>query len=265
MEHDISYRPSFSLLTVSLEAGESIRAESGAMVSHDTSIEMETNATGGFLKSLTRSFGGESFFQNTFHANAPGDVQFAPVLPGDIVHRELEDESVYVQSTSYIAGDPSLDVDSEFGGAKSFLGGEGLVLLKATGTGPLFISSYGAIQAVDVSDREEFVVDTGHIVAFEDSLDFTVRRVGGLKSTLTSGEGLVVTSPATGRSGSSRGVRNRSSRGSSRRSRRARTDPVAHRFPTACRPPSSAQARSRSATPVHETPPFRRHPVVPNP
>jgi uncharacterized protein (TIGR00266 family) len=193
MEHEISYSPSFSLLTVSLDAGESIRAESGAMVSHDSTIDIETNATGGFLKSLTRSFGGESFFQNTFHARAPGEVQFASVLPGDIVHRELEDETLYVQSTSYIAGDPSLDVDSTFGGAKSFLGGEGLFLLKATGSGPLFVSSYGAIQAIDVSERQDFVVDTGHIVAFEESLDFTVRRVGGLKSTLTSGEGIVCT------------------------------------------------------------------------
>ncbi|MFC7229333.1 TIGR00266 family protein [Salinirubellus salinus] len=191
MEHEISYSPSFSMVTVSLDTGESIRAESGAMVSHDSTIDMETNATGGFLKSLTRSFGGESFFQNTFHARAPGEVQFASVLPGDIVHRELEDETLYVQSTSYIAGDPSLDVDSSFGGAKSFLGGEGLFLLKATGSGPLFISSYGAIQAIDVSERDDFVVDTGHIVAFEESLDFSVRRVGGLKSTLASGEGLV--------------------------------------------------------------------------
>lgn len=191
MEHEISYSPSFSLLTVKLDQGESIRAESGAMVSHDTSIDMETNATGGFLKSLTRSLGGESFFQNTFHAKAPGEVQFASVLPGDIVHRELENEIIYVQSSSYIAGDPRLDIDSKFGGAKSFLGGEGLVLLKAEGSGPLFMSSYGAIQAVNVSDRDDFVVDTGHIVAFEDSLDFTVRRVGGLKSTLASGEGLV--------------------------------------------------------------------------
>jgi uncharacterized protein (TIGR00266 family) len=191
MEHEISYGPSFALLTVTLDQGESIRAESGAMVSHDTSIDMETNATGGFLKSIRRSLGGESFFQNTFHARAPGEVQFASVLPGDIVHRELENETLYVQSTSYIAGDPSLDIDSKFGGSRSFLGGEGLFLLKAKGTGPLFMSSYGAIQAVDVSTRDEFVVDTGHIVAFEDSLNFNVRRVGGLKSTLASGEGLV--------------------------------------------------------------------------
>jgi uncharacterized protein (TIGR00266 family) len=191
MEHEISYSPSFSLLTVSLDVGESLRAESGAMVSHDTSIEMETNATGGFLKSLRRSFGGESFFQNTFRATTPGEVQFAPPLPGDIVYRELENESVYLQSTSYIAGDENLDVDTSFGGSKSFLGGEGLFLLKVTGSGPLFMSSYGAIQEVDLSEREDFVVDTGHIVAFEESVDFKVRRVGGLKSTLTSGEGLV--------------------------------------------------------------------------
>jgi uncharacterized protein (TIGR00266 family) len=191
MEHEISYSPSFSLLTVTLDQGERIRAESGAMVSHDTGIDMETNATGGFLKSLSRSFGGESFFQNTFDAREPGEVQFAPPFPGDIVHLELEAETVYVQSASYIAGDPSLDVDSKFGGAKSFLGGEGLVLLKATGSGPLFVSSYGAIQAVDVSERDEFVVDTGHIVAFEEGVDFSVRRVGGLKSTIASGEGLV--------------------------------------------------------------------------
>lgn len=191
MEHEISFSPSYSLLTVSLDPDESIRAESGALVSHDSSIEMETNATGGFLKSIRRSFGGESFFQNTFHATDRGDVQFAPPLPGDIVHQELDAESIYLQSTSYIAGGESLDVDTTFGGSKSFLGGEGLFLLKVTGSGPLFMSSYGAIQEIDLSDREDFVVDTGHIVAFEERVDFKVRRVGGIKSTLASGEGLV--------------------------------------------------------------------------
>jgi uncharacterized protein (TIGR00266 family) len=191
MEHEISARPSFALLTVSLEEGESLRAESGAMVSHDTEIEMETNATGGFLKSIRRAFGGESFFQNTFRATAPGDVQFAPPLPGDISHVELAGETLYVQSGSYLAGDAGLDVDTEFGGARTFFGGEGLFLLKVTGTGPLFLSSYGAIEEISLDDRDSFVVDTAHVVAFEDTAEFTVRRVGGLRSTLTSGEGLV--------------------------------------------------------------------------
>jgi len=191
MEYDISGRPSFSLLTVSLDTDERLRAESGAMVSHDTTIEMRTNATGGFLKSLGRTFGGESFFQNTFHATAPGEVQFAAPLPGDMTHYAMSGDPLYVQSTSYIAGDEALDVDASFGGAKSFFGGEGLVLLRVTGEGPLFMSSYGAIEEIDISDRDSFVVDTGHIVAFEDSVDFDVRRVGGIKSLLASGEGLV--------------------------------------------------------------------------
>jgi uncharacterized protein (TIGR00266 family) len=191
MEYDISHQPSFSLLTVSLDQDEEIRAESGAMVSHDRSVEMETNATGGFLKSLSRAFGGESFFQNTFRATAPGDVQFAPPLPGDLTHVPLDDETLYVQSGSYIAGDTALDVETKFGGARTFFGGEGLFLLRVTGTGPLFLSSYGAIHEVELSEEDPFVVDTGHIVAFEDTADFTVRRVGGLKSTLASGEGLV--------------------------------------------------------------------------
>jgi len=96
-----------------------------------------------------------------------------------------------VQSGSYLAGGTDLDVDTEFGGGRTFFGGEGLFLLRASGTGPLFLSSYGVIHAVEVADERPFVVDTGHIVAFEESLDFSVRRVGGLRSTLASGEGLV--------------------------------------------------------------------------
>ncbi|WP_277556096.1 TIGR00266 family protein [Halobaculum limi] len=191
MEYDITSRPSYALLTVSLDAEEAIRAESGAMVSHDAGIDIETNATGGFLKSVRRAFGGESFFQNTFTAREAGDVSFAPPLPGDVEHVALSDETMFVQSGSYLAGASTLDVDTDFGGAKSFFGGEGLFLLRVSGTGPLFLSSYGAIEAVDLDDRDTFVVDTGHIVAFEESADFTVRKVGGLRSTLTSGEGLV--------------------------------------------------------------------------
>ncbi|RLM53247.1 TIGR00266 family protein [Halobellus sp. Atlit-31R] len=198
MDHEIDYQPSFALLTVSLDADESIRAEAGAMVSHERTIQMETNATGGFLSSIKRSLAGESFFQNTFTAETGGDVQFAPPLPGDITHRELRDETVYVQSGSYLAGDAGLDVDTEFGGGKTFFGGEGLFLLKVSGTGPLFLSSYGAIHPVEISEEAPFVIDTGHVVAFENSLDFTVRRVGGLRSTLTSGEGLVCEFSGTG-------------------------------------------------------------------
>lgn len=77
---------------------------------------METNATGGFLESLSRGpFGGERLFRNTFTASAAGTVTFAPPLPGDVVHHRLVDEAVYVQSGPCVASDPELDLDTEFG------------------------------------------------------------------------------------------------------------------------------------------------------
>lgn len=90
MEHEILYRPSYSLLRVSLLQGESIAAEAGAMVSMSAGIEMETTARGGVFGALKRSvLGGESFFINTFRANQPGEATFAPTLPGDLCAIEL--------------------------------------------------------------------------------------------------------------------------------------------------------------------------------
>ena len=201
MRHEVESGPAYSLLNVTLEDGEQIQAEGGAMVSHGGNVSMDTNATGGFLRSLRRSvFGGESFFQNTFTATGgDGTVTLAPPLPGDVTHEELSDETVYVQSGSYVAGDTRIDVDTEFGGAKTFFGSEGLFLLRVSGSGPLFVSSYGAIKSVDLSDGETYTLDTGHVVAFDASADFAVRRVAGLKSTILSGEGLVCRFEGPGR------------------------------------------------------------------
>ncbi|MDZ7701303.1 MAG: TIGR00266 family protein [Halobacteriales archaeon] len=200
MDATIDHRPAFALLTVDLEAGEAVRAEAGAMVGKDDGIDVETGASGGLFGSLKRSvLGGESFFQNTFTAERAGSVSLAPPLPGDIVRHDLDDETVYVQSGSYLASEPSIDLDTEFGGAKTFFGSEGLFLLSLTGTGPTFLASYGAIQERDLAAGERYTVDTGHIVAFEGSASFDVRRVGGLKSTLFSGEGLVCEFEGPGR------------------------------------------------------------------
>jgi uncharacterized protein (TIGR00266 family) len=200
MDHTIDYRPSFALLTISLDAGESVRAEAGAMVSYSDGVSVETSASGGVLGSLKRSvLGGESFFQNTFTAETAGEVTLAPPLAGDIVEYELDGESILVQSGSYMASETEVEIDTKFGGGRSFFGGEGLFLLKATGTGPVYLSSYGAIHEVELDAGEEYTVDTGHIVAFEESASFDVRRVGGLKSTLFSGEGLVCTFTGPGK------------------------------------------------------------------
>jgi len=192
MEYEIEHRPAYALLTVDLERDETIQAEAGAMVSHTDGIDIETGARGGIVDSLKRkALGGESFFMNTFSARQPGHVTLAPPLPGDVVGRQLREERLLVQSGSFMAAGTGIDIDTEFGGGRTFFGGEGLFLLELSGTGRTFLSSYGAIERVDLDPGESYTVDTGHIVAFEGSTTFDVSKVGGLKSTLFSGEGLV--------------------------------------------------------------------------
>jgi uncharacterized protein (TIGR00266 family) len=193
MEHAISHRPSFAQVTLSLSAGEAVRAEAGAMVSHDEGIDIETGTSGGLVDSLKRSvLGGESFFQNTFTAERAGEITLAPPLPGDVVAHDL-DGRLLVQSGSFLAAGADVGLDTRFGGGRTFFGGEGLFLLELDGTGPVYLSSYGAVDEHELDAGERFVVDTGHIVAFDGGTTFDVDRVGGLRSTLFSGEGLVCT------------------------------------------------------------------------
>ena len=198
MKYEIKHRPSFSLLEVELERGESLQAESGAMVHMSPTIRLETKAKGGVFGALKRSMlGGESFFINTFRAeDGPGTLGLAPPYPGDIEAFEL-DGTLYAQSGAFLASSEGISIDTKWGGAKTFFGREGLFLLKISGRGLVFLSSFGAIYRKELHN-ERFVIDTGHMVAFSEGLDFNVKRVGGLKSTLFSGEGLVAEFYGTG-------------------------------------------------------------------
>ena len=201
MQNNVVYRPSYSLLQLLLEAGESIQAESGAMVSMTPNVQIETAARGGLFGGLKRAvLGGESFFINTFTCQGgPGEILFAPSLPGDVMHIPLTGGSMYVQSGSYMCSTGGIQVDTSWAGAKGFFSGEGLFLLKCTGTGDLFVSSYGAVHTVELQPGQQYLVDTGHMVAFEETITYNVQAVGGLKSTLFSGEGLVCNFAGPGR------------------------------------------------------------------
>jgi uncharacterized protein (TIGR00266 family) len=200
VESEIQYSPSYSLAIIRLQAGESVVAEAGAMVSMSPSLQIETQSKGGFLGGLKRSvLGGESFFMNTFTAAEAGEITVAPSLPGDIVHLQLAGQTIYVQSGSFLASGSGIDIDTKWGGGKTFFSGEGLFLLKVSGTGDLFLSSYGAIRPVDLAAGQSYVLDTGHMVAFTEGMAYEVRKVGGLKSLLLSGEGLVVNLTGPGR------------------------------------------------------------------
>ncbi len=194
MKTEVLYRPAYALAIVNLSANESIQAESGAMVSMSADLTMETKAKGGIFKSLARAaLGGESFFMNTFTASAAGGmISLAPSLPGDIVELQLSNQTILLQSGSYLASSSGVTVDTSWGGAKTFFAREGLILLKVSGSGNLIISSYGAIHEVNLSAGEKYVVDTGHLVSFDSTINFVVRKVAGWKSTIFGGEGLVV-------------------------------------------------------------------------
>lgn len=193
MQTEIKFSPSFAMANVTLSPGEQIKAEAGVMIAKSPSVEIATSTQGGFLKGLRRSLGGESFFMNTFTAGPEGgEVAFAPPLPGDIVAWNLSGQTIYLQSGSYLASAARVDVDAKWGGAKTFFSGEGLVMLKVSGHGELLVSSYGAIESRELRPGETHTVDTGHMVAWSDTVQYNVRKVGNWKSTMLSGEGLVV-------------------------------------------------------------------------
>ncbi len=171
------------------------------MASMSDGVEVETKARGGVLSGLKRSvLGGTTFFINTFRAANGGEVGVAPDLPGDITVIPVDaSQPVLVQSGSWLAGDSSVDIDTKWGGSKTFFSGKGLFLLRCTGAGDILAASYGAILARTLAAGETFTLDTGFVVAFDESVQFDVHKAGNWKTTILGGEGLVTKFTGPGR------------------------------------------------------------------
>lgn len=201
MQTEIKYRPAYALAVVALASNESLRVDAGAMVSMSPDLQIETKAQGGIFASLGRALlGGESFFQNMYRAGVHGgEITLAPPLPGDIAILEMKGEALLLQSGAYLASTKNIALNTQWTGARTFFAREGLIMLRASGNGTLIFSSYGAIHERNLAAGEKYKVDTGHIVAFSAGMGFQVQRVGGLKSTFFSGEGLVVELTGAGR------------------------------------------------------------------
>jgi uncharacterized protein (TIGR00266 family) len=192
MQVRVEHRPSFALGIVDLAANEAVKAETGAMVSMTANVQVESGVQGGLLQSAMRKvLGGESFFVNTFTAaGGPGQVTFAPSLPGDIIPVEVAGE-LFVQSGSFLAGETGIDIETKWGGARSFFSAEGLFLLHLKGRGQCLLSSYGAIHQMTLDGTNGVIIDTGHVVAFGPGVQWKVKKIAGLFTSLISGEGLV--------------------------------------------------------------------------
>ncbi len=202
MQEHLEFDPAYTLLTLALAPGESVKSEPGAMVCQ-SGVEMTTGLSGGggiggFFKSMAKSMlGGESFFLNTFTAGpAGGWVSLAPAIPGDISWFDVQPgQNLFIQGGSFLACTPNVETDTQFQGLKGAFSGESMFFIRAfTGgqTGRVYYCSFGAIKEIPIQPGQTITVDTGHVVAFTGGVNYQIGKVGGMKSLVFGGEGLVM-------------------------------------------------------------------------
>ena len=191
MDYNIRGNPDQADVRFSLKPGDAVLVESGAMSTMSPNLQVTPRLIGGVVKAVARKFlGGESLFITEYSTASDGFLTISPSAPGSIVARELNEQSILLTAGSFLACTPQIELSTRFGGLKSFLSGEGAFVIECSGTGTLLFNSYGAIVEREV--KGEMIVDTGHVVAWEPTLDYEIRGMGGLKQTLLSGEGFVM-------------------------------------------------------------------------
>ncbi len=183
------------MLVTNLEQGETITAESGALTYMTPNIEVHTRKR---EKSIWGSLGlsligGQSFWVNDYISqNSAGEAAFVAAPVGDIKQLDIVQGKGYViQKSAYIASTAGVDLDVKWEGFTKGLFGQGLFMLRATGNGQMFINTFGAIDTHMLATGQTLIVDNFHLVGFSESCSYKVTRLGGLKETLLSGEGLV--------------------------------------------------------------------------
>ncbi|MFK7827327.1 MAG: TIGR00266 family protein [Oligoflexales bacterium] len=187
-QYNIECSPDYALLNVHIPENQILKVEASAMASMDEHISMKTKMKGGLTRLLSR----ESIFINEFTAQGgQGVISIAPGPAGDIKYYSLSDSGpIFLTGSSYVASTPNVQIDTKFQGiVKGFFSGESLFLMRCSGSGDLWFNTFGGIFSVEIED--EYIVDTGHIVAFTEGLDYEVGRIGGYKSLFFSGEGFI--------------------------------------------------------------------------
>ena len=198
MEATTRNRPSFANVLVKLEPGDKIIAEADAMASMSACVEMKTRWSGGIFGAiLKRAFGGESLFVNEFSSPEPAELVLTQGMPGDIECLELKGTSLFLQPGAFLACEPGVSLGLKWAGIASLVGGEGLFRLRVSGTGRVWFSAYGGIFTREITD--EYIVDTGHLVGYEPTINIRVGMAGGIFSSFFGGEGLVTKVRGPGR------------------------------------------------------------------
>lgn len=146
---------------------------------------------------MRRVFGGESLFVNEFSATGRGELVLTQPMPGDIECIELKGQSLYLQAGAFLACDPSITLGVGYAGIRSFLAREGLFRLKVSGQGRVWFGGYGGI--IEKNIEGEYIVDSGHLVAYEPTVALRLGMAGSIFSSIFGGEGLVMRMHGPGR------------------------------------------------------------------
>lgn len=194
---DVSFklRPGSTAAEIKLKPHQKLTAEGGSMIAMSPNISLSTSThtkkSGGIMKGIKRMFSSENFFLNHYNGGEQGGtVWLGTTLAGDMQSHELNGQTLIIQGGSYVASTEDIDIDLSWQGFKNLISKEGLFWIKAKGKGTVIFNSFGAIYPIHINGSH--IVDTGHIVAFEESLNFNLTKAGkSWMSSILGGEGLV--------------------------------------------------------------------------
>ena len=196
MDYKILYDNTFPMVEVKLNQGESIKAESDAMVAMSSTVTVDGTLDGSILGGIARRLlTDESFFLQRLKAErGRGWALIAHAIPGGIQDVDLDGSyGLVVQKGGFLACSEGVSINTTTQGImKGLFSGEGFFLLKLEGQGKAFISSYGAIHPINLEAGEEVIIDNGHLVAWPDYMQYEITKASnGWLSSITSGECIV--------------------------------------------------------------------------
>lgn len=192
------------LVAFTLNQGERICSQPGAMKWMSSQITMETSMSGGMFGALKRKVSGERAFFNYYLSQKDDEeIAFGHTFPGHIVPINVEEQSIICQKRAFLCSEEGVNLDVIFQKklGTAFFGGEGFVMQKISGQGMAFLEIDGECVEYVLDPGQVLKVETGAVGMFEESVQFEIERVKGVKNILFGGEGLFLTTLSGGREG----------------------------------------------------------------
>ncbi|RFN55231.1 hypothetical protein FIE12Z_484 [Fusarium flagelliforme] len=183
---NIAHRDTNAVLNIELQQGTTVRSKSGAMIHMSGTVELSGKSKFSFGKLFT----GGNLYESLYAG--PGRVALGPTLFGDIITLPVDGRTSWtIGRDAFLASTSEVTKKRETQGiGKALFSGEDLFVFRVEGQGIMWLTSFGAVDRLDLQPGEEHVVDNGHLVAW--SCNYAIEKAGGgAMSSMKTGEGLV--------------------------------------------------------------------------